>query len=225
VVVDASDLNVHGGCLFQGSVEFPGDLEEGVRRRPDPLANLPPPVWDPADDWGTVDISTSGIAVDLEPGFYSGGISATGGTINLEPGIYILDGEGMYIRGNASLFAEGVMLYITGTGRVDLAGTGEVYLTPPDRSLYSYPDVKTYEGVTIFQDRSNTNECSILGTALMDINGVLYFPSALTDFGGTGGTFGNALIASMIEVRGNGIVTIDYDDRFSVPAVGSYLVE
>ena len=227
VVIDAPTMNVGGDARFTGGAQFTGDLNPGASPIPDPLAFLPPPVWNPANSLGTISV-TGGETVNLKPGFYSGGISANNGTVTLAPGIYILDGEGLNITGNTNFTAEGVMFYITGTGTscLDLTGTGDIRVTPPDPGLYTYPDpqVNTYEGVSIFQDRTNTNAARIIGTSLLDLEGTLYFRKAHVELGGTGDGFGNQLIANTVEVGGTGAITVNYDGRFPAPGNKPFLV-
>ena len=227
VVIDAPNLNVWGDVRFVGGAQFNGDLNTDAPPIPDPLAFLPAPTWNPANDLGTISV-TGGETVNLEPGFYSGGISANSGVVTLAPGIYILDGEGLNITGNTIFTAEGVMFYITGTGTscLDLTGTGDIRITPPDPDLYIYtdPQVNAYEGVSIFQDRTNTNDARIIGTSLLDLEGTLYFPKAHIELGGTGDGFGNQLIANTVEVGGTGTITINYDGRFPAPGFRSWLV-
>ncbi|MGB2937918.1 MAG: hypothetical protein WBD05_06940, partial [Phycisphaerae bacterium] len=227
VLIDAPVLNVCGDVRFVGGAQFTGELNTDAPPIPDPLAALTAPTWNPANDSGTISV-TGGETVNLEPGFYSGGISANNGVVTLAPGIYILDGEGLNITGNTIFTAEGVMFYITGTGTscLDLTGTGDIRITPPDPDLYIYtdPQVNAYEGVSIFQDRTNTNDARIIGTSLLDLEGTLYFPKAHIELGGTGDGFGNQLIANTVEVGGTGTITINYDGRFPAPGFRSWLV-
>ena len=109
------------------------------------------------------------------------------------------------------------MFYITGDGVVNLGGTGELRITPPELGLY--------EGMSIFQDRENTNDARIVGTNLMDLEGTLYFPKNHADLTGTGAGFGNQLIAWSMEVSGTGQILINYDGRYKSPGNKSYLVE
>ena len=207
-----------------GDYDLQGELHTGVPPIPDPLAYLPEPIWDEGSDLGEVRI-VGGEDVTIGPGYYSGGIFINNGSLTLDPGIYILDGEGLNISGNATFLAEGVMFYVMGTGVVDMTGTNTVRITPPDPELYSYPGVDTYERVSIFQARDNTNDARIIGTSLMDLGGTLYFPSARLGLGGTGEGFGNQLIADMIDIFGTGELVINYDGN--EPAVGNkvFLVE
>lgn len=223
---NASEINVTGDERITGNNDnFDDILNTGQPPIPDPLADLPEPTWDPADDLGEVRVTDSGANITLRPGFYSGGIFANGGTITLDPGIYILDGAGLSISGNTTFIAEGVMFFITGTGFVDLRGTGIIRITPPDPDLYSYPGVDTYEGISIFQARDNTNESTIIGTSLMELVGTLYFPAARLNLGGTGEGFGNQLIANTINIFGTGEITINYDGRNPAPGGDIFLVK
>ena len=219
----ADEINSVGGICTTGVPTLPPDLNTSVDPVPDPLAFLPEPTWDPANDLGTVWI-TGGETVVLAPGYYSGGIAINNGTMTLEPGIYIVDGVGLEVTGSADFFAEGVMIFITGTGHLDLSGGGVVTMTPPDPELYSYPGVDTYEGVTIFQARDNTNPSQIIGTSLMELEGTYYFPSNHLAIGGNATKFGNQLIAYTMDVFGNGQLIINYDGRFPAPGNTVFLV-
>lgn len=253
-VTNATALYVVGDVRFTGNATFDNLLDTGVLPMPDPLCSdadncLQGPIWDPADD-----LSPSGETITIEggthvlsPGFYSGGLKATGGDITFEPGIYIMDGAGLDISGNTNFCARGVMFYITGDGHLDLTGTGDIIITPPlmpggvrpddeeydviyDESFcddtFSYPENMdfTYEYMSIFQDRENTNEARIVGTAAMDLQGTLYFPQAHVDIGGTSFGLGNQFIAWSAEISGEGDLLINYDGRNPAPGKRSYLV-
>ena len=252
--LSAEELNLCGDLRNTGGidlslVDFP--IDDDAPPLPDPLcpnpaACTPPPTWNPAADLSsggeTLTIS-SGTHV-LEPGYYSGGFYITGGDITLKPGIYVLAGGpkgkgGLVIGGNAYFCAKGVMFYITGTGKsmgkVDLAGTGNIRITPPDPEStdfcgagFAYPpgiDFASYSTISIFQDRANTNDARIVGTTVMDIDGTLYFPRAHVDLTGTGDGFGNQLIAWTIEISGTGNIVINYRGKEPLPERKSFLVE
>ena len=116
------------------------------------------------------------------------------------------------------------MFYIIGTGYVDITGTGELRITPPDPELYSYDGVDTYEGIAIFEARDNTNTSRIIGTSLMDLEGTYYFPAAHLELGGDAQKFGNQLISHTLTIFGNGELTINYDGRFPAPGNRVFLV-
>ncbi len=225
-LLDTPALNVGGvpGTCFTPGVQVTGGINPGSPPIPDPLAYLPDPTWDPGSDLGTF-LQTSDAVTTVQPGYYSGGIKVLGGEVTLAPGIYILDGAGFQIGGNATLIADGVMLYIIGTGYVDIDGTGIIRITPPDPELYSYPGVGTYEGVSIFQARDNTNPSRIIGTAVLDLKGSLYFPVAPLEIGGAGGDFGNQLIAWHLEMHGTGEIRVGYNGNKNAPGNSLFLVE
>ncbi len=211
--------------------QLPDEYYEDVDDTPDdPLALMPDPVWDPANDLGTI-IDDSGNP--YQPGFYSGGIDLTGGDIFLDPGIYIVDGEGLHIRGSTNFTAEGVMFFVTGTGVVDLSGTGMITMTPPDPEEYDSivpltdPEYSTYEDVTVFQDRDNHNEGTILGTSDFTFEGTWYFPENKVNVGGTAGDefrLGDQFIAWQVEIFGNGLVQLASQGFAEAPGNRVFLV-
>ncbi len=249
--INASELDITGDADPTGGFDFEPEfvVNTGVPPISDPLCPnpptecMPPPSWDPLYDLSPETGETwsiTGGTVELEPGYYSGGLRISGGDVTFKPGIYVLDGSstgqksGFVVGGNTNLCAKGVMFYITGDGVVDIAGTGDIRITPIAfdandfcDSSYSFPDDTdyTYEGMSFFQDRLNTNDARIVGTGLMDLDGTLYFPENHVDLSGTGEGFGNQLIAYSVEISGTGEITINYDGRNRAPATRSFLVE
>ncbi|MBN1788260.1 MAG: hypothetical protein JW806_07680 [Sedimentisphaerales bacterium] len=243
--LDATELSVVGDIDLSGNVELDPDmiLNLDASYAPDPLCPdpysdcLPEPAYDDSNDLGSVHISANDNAV-LNPGYYSGGIQASGNAdVTLNPGIYILDGAGIDISGNADICAKGVMLYIIGDGKVDITGNGEVNITPmqedyddfcPDCTYPYYPpgtDITTYENIAIFQARDNDNDAKITGNGSLNLEGTLYFSGNQVDLAGNGDTFGNQLIADTIEISGNGEIVITYDGRNPTAPNRSYLVK
>lgn len=213
--LDGGSINITGDYSTTGNPDLPDELNVGAEPLPDPLAFLPaPPI---GADLGAINVGGDA-TVTISPGYYAGGISMNNGTLNLQPGIYIVDGPGLRILGG-TLNAEGVMFYITGTGIVDLGGNGTFVMSPPDPAVHSFTGAETYEGITIFQDRANTNAGTIVGTSLMELEGSYYFPNNHMSLGGDATKFGNQFIVETLEVFGNGHLTINYDGRF--PAQGS----
>jgi Flp pilus assembly protein TadG len=224
-------VNVNGGI----SKQFPDELLEvtntGAPRMPDPLCPgaqcdgsvagycIPEPSFSPLRDPNTVR-PAAGETRTLQPGYYPGGIKllSSNETLLLEPGIYVLDGEGLYINGG-NLIGDGVMLYITGTGKVDIQGNGTVQLNANAEYLES-----PYVGVTIYQDRDNHNDATINGTNTLDLNGVLYFPRNRVNITGTGDGFGTQLITGTLEISGHGLIEINYDGRNPFPANKAVIV-
>jgi hypothetical protein len=228
--IQAPAINVAGNIQVTRNVSFDGEVNTYMPRIADPLAHLPAPSWDPDAGFPAVNV-TGGQTVNLSPGYYPGGISINNGTLNLAPGIYVVDGPGLAVSGNANFIAEGVMIYLKG-GPLDLRGTGITRITPPDPDnpeiVYPSPEAleeaATYEGVSIFQARDNTSLSKIRGTSSLDLNGTLYFPANKLYVTGTSDKVGNQLIADKLEIDGTGSIVINYDGRFPSPGTRVFLV-
>lgn len=219
--MDAAAVDIVGDVRVVGQPGIP-PVNYVDEPKEDPLAGVPAPTWDPAADLGTVNVG-GGETVNLVPGFYSGGITINNGVLNLSPGIYVLDGEGLRILGG-DFYAPGCMFYVMGTGSVYIGGNGIVNITPPDPDLYTYPGVDVYEGIAIFQARDNTNEGTIIGTSVMDLEGTYYFPSNHMNLGGNATKFGNQLILNTATISGNGTLIINYEGSDFAPGSRPYLV-
>jgi len=201
------DANVRASVANVGTItnpdNFTGLLVEGVTNTEDPLASLPTPTWDATLDLGTVDMS--GGSTVLTPGFYSGGISLTSSAIVfLDPGLYILDGFGLDMGGQSSIFGQGVTLFITGTGTVDMTGGGSVNLSPPDSG--------DYRDVLLFVDRTAGGDVNMSGGGEFKTNGKMYAPSSIVDIGGAAGTdgdpkFGWLLVSKDLRLSGTGTIS------------------
>jgi len=201
------DANVRASVANVGTItnpdNFTGLLIEGVTNTEDPLASLPTPTWDATLDLGTVDMS--GGSTVLTPGFYSGGISLTSSAIVfLDPGLYILDGFGLDMGGQSSIFGQGVTLFITGTGTVDMTGGGSVNLSPPDSG--------DYRDVLLFVDRTAGGDVNMSGGGEFKTNGKMYAPSSIVDIGGAAGTdgdpkFGWLLVSKDLRLSGTGTIS------------------
>lgn len=185
-------------------------INTDVPPTPDPLADLPAP--NPADYPLEAGSSTSisfGLAT-LNPGVYEGGLHI-GGTamVRLNPGIYIMDGGGFSISGNASVFGKQVMIYNTGgsaAGPISITGNGVINLTPPTDGIYT--------GISIFQDRGLTTDMTLRGNATLSLTGTIYAPSAGMSLSGNVGTslasLGSGYILNNLSVSGNGSFNIGH---------------
>ncbi len=215
-----------GSCMCSG-VMNPRDIDTAASPLGDPLEWLAEPPWQSmadALDRGTIE--TSGTYL---PGYYSGGVDLADAdgphTVTLLPGVYVFDGAGLKIRGSSVLIAEECVCFIPpGFGTVDIAGTNVIRMSPPVSG--------DYQGVTLFQSRSNANEARIVGADQLQLTGTNYFPAAPLTIAGTGSGFGNQLIAWTIRVRVpafssflNPEITIEYDGRFPPIQNTVYLVK
>ena len=236
-------INVNGGV---DDKKLPAAIlavtNTGAPQMPDPLCPdaqcdgtvagsdcLPVPAFGPVIQTETVRGSTDPcVPKTIGPGYYPGGIEllSSNETLHLEPGIYILDAigankGGLYVNAG-NLFGEDVMLYITGGGKIDIQGGGTIVLNQ-NNEFKGYP-FAPYEGMTIYQDRNDTNPAVIQGTNTLNIGGTLYFPRNHVEVTGTGGGFGTQLISNTIEIGGTGTIKINYDGRNPFPANKAIIV-
>jgi hypothetical protein len=214
-----------------------GTIHANVSPAPDPLRALAPP--NPADY--AEQVSSSGVgsgllgplgnllgglnltsgSTTLQPGVYYGGINISGNaSITLAPGVYLLNGGGFLVSGNASISGDGVLLYNTGgasAGSINISTSASVRLTPPPSG--------PYQGISIFQDRGLGNLLSHSASGSVQITGTVYGAGASIQLSGNGGaagsTMGGAYIANNIQVSGGGNFTISHGtNRPRVPDIG-----
>jgi hypothetical protein len=193
---------------------------------------------------GGIRMTATGCKLVLEPGIYAfGGQYAEwnpelfwdpnlGEAGEWVPGYeYTGTKTGVVVTGG-TFEALGCMLYITDSltgkyGEVDIQGGTHTNVTiteydsaDPDTDPYGI-----YEGMTIFQDRANTEEAYITGSSEVYLTGSLYFKNANFRCGGGGLQCGTQLVAGTVEVDGNSIIYINYDGRYRVAGNKSHLVE
>ncbi|MCE5278746.1 MAG: pilus assembly protein TadG-related protein [Planctomycetaceae bacterium] len=224
VRLDADNLNIVGEMRFTGNSGADAPVKTGADYIADPLATLPaPPI---TADLGTISLKNKATAT-IDPGYYSGGITLTANaSITLNPGIYVVDGAGFQVSGNGSILAEGVMVYIKGSGILDLTGNGTVRITPPNPAVHTFQGADTYEGIAFFQERTSNSSASLSGNGGMSVDGALYLPGAQLTLTGNGDTLGAQLIVNTLRMTGNGEVTINYDKGNRPPTLTRvFLVE
>lgn len=223
IIVDTADNDVVGGWTIGGSVNPSPSKALPIE---DPLGDVPPPVppagptracptyggrpgtkvlepgvynctIDPPGQWN----------ITFQPGDYliTGGIIADGGgTFNFGAGIYTVRGRGVRITGNGDAFGNDIMFYVD-EGQAILTGTGEVNLNAPSSGIY--------EGILVFQDRTNANTVVITGTAIGDGWGAVYAAAAEIDFSGNAKT-SFQFISNTFYAHGNSNLEITFDDNF-----------
>jgi hypothetical protein len=201
-----------------------GPVHMNVPPTADPLLSLPEPDPSSYTMQASSTTSISGGSVTLQPGVYRGGINVSGkATVTLAPGIYVLDGGGLQVSGQADVIVNGVMLYNTGgsnAGSINISGRGDVTLAPPTQGPYT--------GINLFQARDVSQSVQISGNGAYQITGTVYAPAAPIQLSGNGtiswNTLGGSFIASRLQVTGNGSFRISHaKSRPRVPDV--YLVE
>ncbi len=180
-IILASDYEITGGYSNTGAI-FLGTIHTNVPPSPDPLRNIPAPNEAAYTVRSASQLSVGlGLPVILQPGVYKGGIRiGLGGSVILRPGMYILDGGGLTVANGGVLAGLGVMIYNTGgaaAGPIDVNAVGAVALTPPTSG--------TYQGISIFQDRTLSTALT-LGGVNLQVSGTVYAASAAVNVSGVG---------------------------------------
>jgi len=175
--VTVSSIRVSGGA--NGACLNPDPIT-GVPPYPDPLADAAPPSFGGCDYNGKVRVT--GGHVTLQPGVYCKGIDISGGaTVTFNSGIYVIKGSWIRVAGDSSIQGDQVGFYLTsGTG-----GHAEADITATTIDL-SAPETGDMEGIIFFQDRSapTTKSNMIAGSAGLELDGALYFPTTRLDLAG-----------------------------------------
>lgn len=171
-------LHVVGSCQQHGSSSISPAPQTGCQPQSDPYTNMQAPSsstcdwwWDQNYSWGTN---------TLNPGTYCGDVTiGNTASVTFNPGTYVFKGN-LTINTSGTVSGSGVTLYMQ-SGTCSMT-SGNITLSPPTSG--------TYKGVTIYQDRSNTNQCTLTAGSTQCISGVIYAPAATISH--CGGSSSNA---------------------------------
>jgi hypothetical protein len=149
--------------------------------------------------------SNNGRTIDLYPGYYAG-IKVSGNdqivlhdNADGSPGIYYISSQGLSISNAGGITGSNVMIYSDGTGNISLTGSGSLSL--------SLPTSGTYNGITLFQERSSNKQISITGQGNLNMTGTFYAAAAKVSITGQGSynnPIGSQWIAWQLDVTGSG---------------------
>jgi len=155
-----------------------------------------------------------GESLTLDPCVYTGKINViSNGVIDFNPGLYVFDGAGLSFGGQATVTGDGVHFYLTqnnGTADTfDISAGANVTLSAGTTDEWGMA------GILIYHDRNSPTNVthSLTGGAMMDLEGIIYFPVQDLKFAG-GAAFdisATMLIADEIDISGNTILG-DFDD-------------
>jgi hypothetical protein len=203
--VSAAAIQVVGGVSKSGNATLSPAAATGAASVADPLASLTGPSTSGLTNYSAARYSNG--AHTLCPGIYSQ-ISASGNaSLTLNPGLYLIEGGGFTVTGNASVSGTGVTIYNTSSnypsstgsyGGITLSGNGTFSLTAPTSGLYP--------GIVIFQPRANTRAVSLSGSAAAGLAGTVYAPGALVYLSGNA-TVNGALVVNELSLSGNAAST------------------
>jgi hypothetical protein len=201
--IKATVIDVHGGVSKSGNASFSPAPAIGAAVAADPYASLMELSTTGLCNYGAISLSGSS-SKSICQGIYSG-ISLSGNaTLTMGSGIYIIEGGGFSISGNASLSGSGVTIFNAGSkypttggtyGSISLSGNGSYSLTPPTGG--------TYAGVVIFQPRDNTKALTISGNA-SGMTGVIYAPAAQLSESGNA-QLNASIDVDTLSISGNGV--------------------
>jgi hypothetical protein len=207
--LSATSISIGGG--YSGSCVSP-EPEVETPSYGDPLGTLQEPTFSTCDHNAKVVVS-SGESVTLTPGVYCKGIQINGDVV-FEPGLYVLDGVGLDIQGNAVVSNNenafgGITFYLTGSDSkyadISVSSGSDVKLTPVTSGALP--------NVLIFQDRNAKNgQSKLTGQSKMHLTGIIYFPNSEVEFTG-GSTVERAeilLVANTLKFTGNAYLNADY---------------
>jgi hypothetical protein len=168
----------------------------------DPLADVVPPTP------GSCMSMSNGKTKTLSPGTYCN--KTWTGNITLNPGTYILQGGGIKLNGGDSITGSGVTIFLLGDAVFTTNGNQLLNLSPPSSGQYA--------GITIYQEKADTNQLTVNGTSGSKVLGFVYAPGASVFYAGNSGTSGSGdcirLIGDTLELTGNSTMASDCDAEF-----------
>ncbi len=149
----------------------------------DPLKDLPVPTPAGPTFSGTKITTTA----TLDPGIYTGNLEVSGsGVATFNPGIYFINGGKLDIKSGGKALGDGVMFYLYNSAQLNIANsTTSVTMSAPTSG--------TYRGIWLFQERTNTKNPTVSGSATVNVNGVIYVSTPGTKLTFSGGSTSGTL--------------------------------
>ena len=210
-----SRLNVTGSLKILDGGTCTGC--SAVKTSPFPIGSFPAPLPDPLgylpapnESGMAAGSCAAGVCV---PGIYSQRLSVSA-SVTLQPGVYVFR-KGLALSGQANVTGTGVFIFngcavgapagcAATEGSFAVSGQAAINITPMTTG--------TYQGVVLYQSRTNTSSVSISGGSnVMSLSGVTYAPASnqVALGAGGGGLRLGAVIGRSLVVNGNGTVTVN----------------
>lgn len=185
---------VGGWTTSGGSTVSPAPVT-GVATMSDPWSAMAAPTVGDCTDGGA-GVRLSGSTQTISPGVFCGGITLSSSSVlTLTSGLYIVK-SGISLTGSSIITGTGVTIYLYSGG---ISATGSSKLT------ISAPASGTWQGIALFQDRTNSSGASLSGSTSQAINGLMYLPAAAISY--SGGNSANAtattIVANTISLTGS----------------------
>ncbi len=188
--------NIVGGWVGSGGATITPSPNLGTTAVADPFASMAAPTVGSCTYSSPVVVTTN---TTLSAGTYCGGIITSGTeTITLNPGLYIIK-SGITESGTPTFTGSGVTLYFN-TGGITGSGSGGFTLSAPTSG--------TWQGVTLFEDRSDTSGITLSGSTGTQISGLVYMPKGNLTYSGDSGTSGviTTLVVNAITFSGTSYI-------------------
>ena len=206
--ITTPELDLSGGITFSGTNPNKATVTKtGQTSTADPLAGIPAPSSSGMTVQSSSAINLTGSATrTISPGVYNGGFNLSGSSVlTMNPGIYYINGGGINMSGSSGISGNGVFIYNTGGGAINLSGSGTIALNPMTSG--------TYQGITVFQDRSSAVGATMSGGSNINNTGTFYFPGSKLTLSGTSGVaaMGAQIIAKDLTFSGTAGVQVKYD--------------
>ena len=219
-------VNIVGNWLKSGTGTISPAPNIGAPVAADPFAAMNPPSgWASYPNCTVTGSLVSGSGATTVAPPTPGGNCIVSGAINLSgsasiafsPGFYVIK-NGITTSGSASVSGAGVTFYDP-TGGITMSGSGAINITAPTSG--------PWEGIAIFQDRSNSSGDTLSGGINQQINGVVYIPKgALTFSGGSGVSATNTtLVVNTITFSGATYIKAAASTQFTGGGGGIALIE
>jgi hypothetical protein len=164
----------------------------GANSSGDPLSGLPAPTPDLCTPIPNLSHGNN----TINPGTYCGTLSVQSNqTLTMNAGTYIFKSGGgnscgFAASGNGNVTANGVTLYFQDSCQVSITGNGNVDMSAPTSGIY--------QGILMFQGRTDSTASALTGGAGQVLNGILYFPDALLHYAGGSSSNINAAAATIV---------------------------
>jgi hypothetical protein len=150
------------------------------------------------DQWGDVNYSSG--SHTLSAGHYCGNINITGSASVTFSGTYEIDGT-LNVNTSGSCTGTNTTLYFSSDGH---GGGGQCNMTSGTVHLTA-PTSGTFQGICVYQDRNNSNTCTMTCGSTQKVTGVVYAPSATVQHcGGASGSAPNqTIVCNKIQYTGS----------------------
>jgi hypothetical protein len=154
--------------------------------------------------------------VTLTPGYYPNGLIASGigVTVTMQPGIYYMGGA-VTVSGSVGFQVSGPTSTQTGTGVMFYGASGGFNFSGTGATNIPAPSTGTYQGISIFENRTSTAAVTLSGSENQSFGGTIYAADGAVTLSGTStATFGSTVmgaqyIVGSLTISGSGNITVN----------------